>query len=147
MKKTLIITEPLKSEQVVFSQKIADEALQRGWQVWECAKEDLLLENGKIFANIISYPDEEKKRVELTTEFDCIHFRPHPPIDIGYITALQILKLIEDEVEIYNKPSAILKALFVEVFNNAEVFVAEDMLAAVYAASFNKESIVSSCSV
>jgi len=41
------------------------------------------------------------------------------------------------------KPLAILEGLFKEVFINANVYVAEDMLAAVYAASFNKESIVS----
>ena len=40
------------------------------------------------------------------------------------------------------KPLAILSELFKEVFLNADVFIAEDMLAAVYAASFNKESIV-----
>jgi len=39
-------------------------------------------------------------------------------------------------------PLGILSDLFSEVFINAEINVAEDMLAAVYAASFNKESIV-----
>ena len=40
------------------------------------------------------------------------------------------------------KPLKILKELFEEVFKQASVYVAEDMLAAVYAASFNKESVV-----
>ena len=40
------------------------------------------------------------------------------------------------------KPKALLTSVFNDVFTNAIVFVAEDMLGAVYAASFNSESIV-----
>ena len=106
-RKTLIISEPLKSEKVVFSQKIADEALARGWQVFECEKEDIFSEDGKVFCNAREYPGGNNLRAAVA-DFDCIHFRPHPPMDMGYITALHLLKLVEDQVPIYNKPSAIL---------------------------------------
>ena len=66
------------------------------------------------------------------------------------INMFQLIHVKEEVTEIYfygagcgtPKPIAILKTILESIFINAKVFIAEDMLAAVYAASGNKPAIV-----
>ena len=64
------------------------------------------------------------------------------------VTELMDIKDEVEKIHFYGagcgteKPVEILRALFKEAFNKADIYIAEDMLAAVYAASSNEESIV-----
>lgn len=108
MKNTLIISEALGTPATNFSTKIAEEAISRGWQAFECDQNDIFLEDGKIMANAKSYPAGEAKSVEVKEFFDAVHFRPNPPINMEYLTVLYLLKIIENDVVILNKPSSII---------------------------------------
>lgn len=108
MKKTLIIGDKLGTPASKFSTKIADEAIKRGYQVFECEAIDVAFESSKVFANAQQYPSGESGRYEIKDEFNNVHFRPNPPVDMQYMTLLYVLRLIEDDVLILNRPSGII---------------------------------------
>jgi N-acetylglucosamine kinase-like BadF-type ATPase len=75
---------------------------------------------------------------------------PEEELENRIINMFQLMNVKEDVKEIHfygagcgtPKPIAILKGILESIFVNADVFISEDMLAAVYAASGNKPAIV-----
>ncbi|WP_159950380.1 N-acetylglucosamine kinase [Polaribacter septentrionalilitoris] len=75
---------------------------------------------------------------------------PEEELNNRIINMFQLINVKEDVEEIHfygagcgtPKPVAILKTVLESIFVNAKVYIAEDMLAAVYAASGNKPAIV-----
>jgi N-acetylglucosamine kinase-like BadF-type ATPase len=75
---------------------------------------------------------------------------PEKELQNRIINMFQLMNVKEDVKEIHfygagcgtPKPIAILKGILESIFVNADVFISEDMLAAVYAASGNKPAIV-----
>lgn len=75
---------------------------------------------------------------------------PEEELNNRIINMFQLINMKEDVEEIHfygagcgtPKPVAILKTVLESIFVNAKVYIAEDMLAAVYAASGNKPAIV-----
>lgn len=112
--KTAIITDKIGSYEARCTTKIALEAVARGHIVYETLPSEISFINGKLIANARVYTGEteqrqEHVRINLEKDVDVIHFRPNPPISMGYLSTLYLLERIQDKVLIINNPEAIIK--------------------------------------
>lgn len=106
--RTLFISEKLGTYDDESTTVMADEAVARGHEVFECLPAAISFLNGELLAEVVNYPSGEAKQVVLDADFEVIHFRPNPPVDMNYLTLLYLLQMIEDEVLILNRPSSII---------------------------------------
>jgi len=110
--RTLIISEKLGENGEETSTVIALEAIARGHDVFECLPQAISFLNGKLYAEASRFEPKKNHNEEsliLDEDFDIIHFRPNPPVDMAYLTLLYQLSLIEDKILIINRPSSIIK--------------------------------------
>ena len=104
-----IISDKLGTKGNEASTLIADEALKRKYKVVVISPDSFSLSNNGLFAAGYQYPDEKKNlRLNLAKDFDVIHFRPNPPVDMNYLTMLYQLETIKDKVLIANCPVSII---------------------------------------
>jgi glutathione synthase len=96
--KILFISEPLGTKETRDGTIIADEAKARGHKVSEIRPHEITFREGTLYGG--EY---------VLEEFDVIHFRPNPPVDMTYLTNLYLLDKIKDKVLIINSPEAIIK--------------------------------------
>lgn len=65
-------------------------------------------EEGKLLASAKEFPKGTKAEIDLR-KMDVILFRPNPPVDMAYLTTLFLLRSIEDEVLILNRPTSVIE--------------------------------------
>lgn len=92
-------------------------ARERGWQLFYMEQHDLLLEQGKAYANMASldvFHSAERwfglgeTTLKALSELDVIIMRKDPPFDINYIYSTYILEAAEREgVLVLNKPQSL----------------------------------------
>ena len=93
--------------------RLAEEAQNRGHDLYVYTPDDLTFNRGKIIAKVRSISLKRKigdhvnfGAVELLalSEFDVIWLRQDPPFDMGYITNTHLLDLIGQKTLIFNNP-------------------------------------------
>ncbi len=93
--------------------RLAEEAQNRGHDLYAYTPNDLTFNRGKVVANVRSISLKRKigdhvnfGAVELLdlSEFDVIWLRQDPPFDMGYITNTHLLDLVAKETLIVNNP-------------------------------------------
>lgn len=109
--KIAIITEKLGTYAANCSTKIADEALARGYTVYETEPHEISYVNNSVTAHARIYDKaEQQKTVRINLEeMDVVHFRPNPPVNMAYLSTLWLLARIKDKVLIINDPDSIIK--------------------------------------
>lgn len=112
--RVLIIANKLGTEESVCSPFIANEAVARGHQVFECDHDVLSLLDSEIICEADEYfggdaENSPPKKFTIKNDFDIVFFRQNPPVDMAYMTTLHLLRTIENDVPIINRPSALLK--------------------------------------
>ncbi len=111
--KVAIITETLGTDDSRDSTRISNEAVKRGHKVFVISAKDISYSEGELIAKAYIYSagnqPPEYLVINLATDVDLIHFRPNPPVDMGYLTTLYLLDRIKDKVLIINNPEAIIK--------------------------------------
>jgi glutathione synthase len=93
------------------------EAQKRGHQIFYMEPDDLVCENGTMFAEVCEVSTSRtsgfriisQRRLDLKT-MDVIFNRKEPPFDISYLYLTQLLELIERDVFIINSPRGLRKA-------------------------------------
>lgn len=105
--KFAIITPKLGTDAASTSTVIAKEAVKRGHTVYEFEAIELMSEEGSLLANARQYPSGKRSQIDMQ-KMDVILFRPNPPVDMAYLTTLFLLRTIEDEVLILNRPSTVI---------------------------------------
>ena len=109
-----IITEKLGTYDAKDTTKIADEALLRGYKIYETFPADVSHAEGKLIAKARIYTGadadapQDEEHIDLG-KMDVIHFRPNPPINMAYLSALYLLDRIKDKVLVINNPETIIK--------------------------------------
>jgi len=112
--KALIITEKLGTDDSRCSTFIANEALAREHEVYECYSDKISLLDGEIICSAEQFlaetePNKSAQKFVIKQQFDVVFFRPNPPVDMAYLTTLYLLQLIENDVLILNKPSSVIR--------------------------------------
>ncbi len=110
----LMIGQKLGFDDSECSTFMIDEAVQRGHMVMECEQGFVSLLDGEIICTASEYFGAEKENSELQkftikTDFDIVLFRQNPPVNMTYLTTLYLLQMIENDVMILNKPSAVIR--------------------------------------
>ena len=93
--------------------RLAEEAQNRGYDLYVYTPDELTFNRGKIVANVRSISLKRKigdhvnfgaaEKLDLR-EFDVIWLRQDPPFDMGYITNTHLLDLVAKETLIVNNP-------------------------------------------
>jgi glutathione synthase len=96
--KVLFICEPLGTSETRDGTLIANEAKLRGHQVSDIRPNEITFRDGVLYG-----------AEHVLEEFDVIHFRPNPPVDMAYLTNLYLLNTIKHKTLIINNPEAIIK--------------------------------------
>ena len=110
----------------------------------------LIADGGSTKADWIAINDEKKEEFRVRTLGLNPAVVPEEELHNRIINMFQLMSVKDDveEVHFYGagcgtpKPIKILKTILESIFVNAKIYIAEDMLAAVYAASGNKPAIV-----
>lgn len=110
----------------------------------------LIADGGSTKADWIAIDDEKKERFRVRTLGLNPAVVPKEELQNRIINMFQLMDVQDDVQEIHfygagcgtPKPIQILKSILESIFVNAKVFISEDMLAAVYAASGKKPAIV-----
>ncbi len=120
-KKLLIIVDDLELKYFEFNDLVTDfwfvkEYLERGYSVSVAIKNGLFIKKNRGYVitydtyekdGNIFYKDEPKE--EYISNYDIVHFRPDPPVDIDYINACYIFDFVDtSKTKIINNPRAIL---------------------------------------
>lgn len=121
IKKILIIVDDLELKYFEFNDLVTDfwfikEYLKRGYQVSVSIKSGLFIKDNRGYA--ITYKTfikdenifyDKQQNEEYISNYDIVHFRPDPPVDIDYINACYIFDFVDiSKTKIVNNPRAIL---------------------------------------
>ena len=110
--KIAIITEKLGTYAAKCSTKIANEAVERGYTVYETEPHEISHLTGSLIgqARVYNKSDEAQKTERIILDdMDVIHFRPNPPVDMAYLSTLWLLARIQHKVLVINNPDAVIK--------------------------------------
>jgi len=110
----------------------------------------LIADGGSTKADWIAINDQKKEEFRVRTLGLNPAVVPEKELHNRIINMFQLMSVKDDVEEIHfygagcgtPKPIKILKTILESIFVNAKIYIAEDMLAAVYAASGNKPAIV-----
>ena len=106
--KIAIITQKLGTDAATSSTVISEYAAsERGHKVYEFEAAAMMYREGKLLANASEYPSGKNTQIDLG-KMDAILFRPNPPVDMAYLTTLFLLRTIENDVLIMNRPSTVI---------------------------------------
>lgn len=121
IKKVLIIIDDIELKYFEFNDLVTNfwfvkEYLERGYEVSIGIKSGLFIKDNKGYCLAYKTFEKnedifyEKEKVEQPIEnFDLVHFRPDPPVDVDYINACYIFDFVNTEkTKIVNNPRAIL---------------------------------------
>jgi glutathione synthase len=93
---------------------MADEAISREHQIFECDQDMVSLLDGEIICVAEQYFGAHKQnsnvqKFTIKSDFDIVFWRQNPPVDMAYLTTLYLLQIIENDVLILNKPSSVIR--------------------------------------
>ncbi len=106
--KIAIITSKLGTDAASSSTYISQHAIERGHKVYEFEAGAMRYEEGKLLASALEFPKNKKINIDLR-KMDVVLFRPNPPVDMAYLTTLFLLRTIENDVLILNRPSSVIE--------------------------------------